>query len=78
MRPVLADSTRIKASLTPPQGTEAAKLYVNQLVSSRLNWRTHSVVMNMQADMYAPGNGRRGWQGARGDVWWGCSVRNVV
>ena len=67
----------MKASLLS-QGTEVAKLYVNQLVSSRLNWRTQSVVVNMKADMYAPGNGRRGRQGARGDVWWGCSVRNVV
>ena len=43
-----------------PQGTEAAKLFVNQLVSSRLNWRTQSVVINMKADMYAPGNGGSG------------------
>jgi len=42
------------------QGSDPAKLYVNQLVSSSLNWRTMSTGINMTADMYAPGaDGRR-------------------
>ncbi|GAX76447.1 hypothetical protein CEUSTIGMA_g3892.t1 [Chlamydomonas eustigma] len=35
--------------------TETPVLYVNQLVSSRLNWRVMSVVVKMTADMFAPG-----------------------
>jgi len=48
----LADSIYFHS---PAKGRDPAKLYINQLVSSRLSWKAVGVVVHMNTSMYAPG-----------------------